>query len=80
MQISKTQLKKLIESSIKSILKENMTPEDQLNDIVGILELITEKVMSFPVDNPEAVQFLSQLTDVLEQIDGKLSKIVNLPN
>ncbi len=78
MKITKSQLTELIQGIVKKALKENaaVSPEQQLDDAVSILELISEKVMSFPLDNPQAVQSLPALTDALEQLDGKLGKIV----
>jgi len=78
MKINSKQLQEIIKQEILKTLKENYEPEQQVESIVGVLELITDKILNFPIDNPKAVQMLPELENILEQIDGKLEKIIGL--
>jgi hypothetical protein len=83
MKLTKNHLKKLIQEAVKTALKENESlatsnVEAQLEDAIGVLEMISQRIMSFPLENTKAVEMLPRLIENLEKIDGFLSKFVNL--
>jgi hypothetical protein len=80
MKVTKKQLQEMISGAIKQALKEKESSpvEAQLEDAVGVLEMISQRIMSFPVEDEKAASQLPKLIEALEKIDGFLGKLVNL--
>lgn len=84
-------LKKIIKKAIKEELyfggdpktndlekDENDGSEAVLEDAVSILELISQRIMNFPIHDKKALSILPQVIDTLEKIDGFLSRFARL--
>lgn len=87
MKIKKSELQEIVRRIVAKALKENLGAveqsknpevETQLEDAIGILEMISQRIMNFPVDSEKAALVLSSLIENLEKIDGFLGKFVQL--
>lgn len=77
---TKKQLQELVKRLVKQSLLENphllsYSDTNPLEDVVGILELISQKIMNFPVDNKQAMMLLPNIILDLEKIDGALERL-----
>jgi hypothetical protein len=84
MKVTKKQLEEMIKGAIGELLSEDdgsamgSSIDSQLEDAIGLMEMISQRLMSFPMDNPKAVSLLPKVIDALEKVDGALGKHVNL--